>query len=47
MEKLDLLMNEDENGTGRVARLELGGKWVCKEIALCAFFVGLQGIIEN
>lgn len=47
MESLDLLMNEGENGAGRVASLELGGEWVCKKIALCALFVRLQGIIEN
>jgi hypothetical protein len=47
LESLDLLMNEGENGAGRVAVLELGGKWMCKKVALCAFSVGLQGIIEN
>jgi hypothetical protein len=47
MESLDLLMNDGENGAGRVASLEFGGKGMCKKIALCAFFVGLQGIIEN
>jgi hypothetical protein len=44
---LDLLMNDGENGAGRVAVLELRDKWMGKKIALCAFFVGLQGIIEN
>ena len=47
MESLDSLMNEGENVAGRVASLELGGKWVRKKIALCALFVYLQGIIEN
>ncbi|KAF8494408.1 metallophosphoesterase domain-containing protein 1 [Russula emetica] len=27
-------MNEGENGAGRVAVLELGGKWMCKKVAL-------------
>jgi hypothetical protein len=47
VEFLDLLMNNSENGARRVAVLELGDKWMGKKIALCAFFVGLQGIIEN
>ncbi len=41
LESLDLLINEGENGAGRVAVLELGGKWMCKKVALCALFVGL------
>jgi hypothetical protein len=47
MELLDSLMNDIENGAERIAVLELGGKWMGKKIALCAFFVVLQGIIEN
>jgi hypothetical protein len=47
MKSLDLLMNNGENGAGRVASLKLGGKWVGKKIVLCTFFVCLQGIIEN
>jgi hypothetical protein len=47
MEFLDLLMSDSENGAERVAVLELGDKWVREKIALCAFFVGLQGIVEN
>jgi len=47
MESLDLLVDDGENGAGRVASLELGGKWMCEKITLCSFFVGLQGIIEN
>jgi hypothetical protein len=39
-------MNDGENGGERAAILELGDKWMGKKIALCAFFVGLQGIIE-
>jgi hypothetical protein len=47
MELLDLLMNDGENGGEKVAVLELGDKWMSKKITLCAFFVGLQGIIED
>jgi hypothetical protein len=47
MEWLELLMNYGENGAGRVARLELGGKWMCKKIGLCAFFILFQGVIKN
>jgi hypothetical protein len=41
MEPLGLPTNEGENGAGRVAVLELAGKWMCKKVVLCAFFVGL------
>jgi hypothetical protein len=47
MESSDLLMNEGKNGVRRVTVLELGGKWMRKEIALCAPFVGLQGSVKN
>ena len=47
MELMYLLMSDGENGVERVAVLELGDKWMGKKIALCAFFVGLQGIVEN
>ena len=47
MELLYLLVNDSENGAERVAVLELCDKWMGKKIVLCAFFVGLQGIIEN
>ena len=47
MQPLDLLMNEGKNGVRRVAVLKLGGKWMLKEIVLCAHFVGLQGNVEN
>jgi hypothetical protein len=40
-------MNDGENGAGRLAGLELGGKWMCKEIAFCTLFVRLQGITKN
>ncbi len=47
MDTVDLVMNEGENGGGRVAVLELGDKWMGKEIILCALFVGVQGIVED
>jgi hypothetical protein len=47
MESLDLLIHDSEDGCERVAVLELGDKWMGKKIILCAFFVGLQGIVEN
>ena len=40
-------MKDGENGARRVARLELGSEWMCKEIFICASFVCFQGIIEN
>ena len=46
-ESLDLLVNEGENGAGRGTVLELSDKWMRKKIVLGAFFVGLQGIVEN
>jgi hypothetical protein len=42
-----LLLKDGENGGGRVARLKLGGKWMGKQILLCAFFVRIQGIIDD
>jgi hypothetical protein len=47
MEFLDLLMNNSEKAAERVAVLKLGDKWMREKISLCAFFVSLQGIIEN
>ena len=47
METLGLLMNDRKNSTGRVARLELGGKWMCKEIAFRVLFVLFQSIIKD
>jgi hypothetical protein len=47
METLGLLMNDSKNGTGRVARLELGGKWMCKEITFRVLFVLFQSIIKD
>jgi hypothetical protein len=47
IELLDLLLKDVENATRRVAVLELGSEWVGEKIVLCAFFVRIQGIIEN
>jgi hypothetical protein len=47
LKSLDLLVNEGENGAGRGTVLELDDKWMCEEIVLGTFFVGLQGIVEN
>jgi hypothetical protein len=40
-------MNDGENGAGRSASLQLGGKGMCNEIPFCVLFVRLQGIIED
>ena len=42
-----MLMNEGENGARGGTVLELGDKWMRKEIILGTFFVGIQGIVEN
>jgi hypothetical protein len=42
-----LLLEECENGAGRVAGLELGDEGMGKQILFCAFFVRFQGIIED
>ena len=38
-------MNDGENSAERAAVLELGDKWMRKEVVLGTFFVGLQGIV--
>ena len=47
MESLNLLMDEGENGAGRVAALELDGQWMCKKIAFCVLFIRLESVIKN
>jgi hypothetical protein len=32
-----LLLKDGENGTGRIARLELGGERMRQQVVLCAF----------
>jgi hypothetical protein len=44
---LDLLPKDGENVAWRVAGLELGGKWMGKQIVPSAFFVHFQRIIDN
>lgn len=44
---MDLLLKDGKNGSRRVASLELGGEWVRTEILPRAFFVCIQGIIDN
>jgi hypothetical protein len=46
IELLNLLLKHNENATGRVAGLELGGEWVGKKVLLCATLICSQGIIE-
>ena len=43
---LELLLKDSDDGTGRVAGLELDGEWMCTQIVLCLFFVGVQGVID-
>jgi hypothetical protein len=42
-----LLLQDGKNGTGGIAKLELGGKWVYKEVVLRPFLVFVQGIIDD
>jgi hypothetical protein len=43
---LDLLLKHEENGTWRVAGLELFGEGMGKKILLCTLLICLQGIID-
>jgi hypothetical protein len=42
-----LLLKDGEDGGGRIAGLELGGEWMCKQVLLRAFFVRIQGTIDD
>jgi hypothetical protein len=42
-----LLLNDGENGAGRIASLKLGGEWMCNEITFCMLFVYLKGVIQD
>jgi hypothetical protein len=42
-----LLLKDCEYGTGRIARLELGGERVYEQVILCAFLVLVQGIVDD
>jgi hypothetical protein len=43
---LDLLLKHEENGTWRVAGLELFGERMGKKILLCTLFIYFQGIVD-
>ena len=42
-----MLLKDGKDGTGRIARLELGSERMCKQIALGVFLVFVQGIIDD
>jgi hypothetical protein len=42
-----LLLKDSENGTGRIASLELGGEGMRKQVVLRTLFVFVQGIIVD
>ena len=43
---LELFLKDSDDGIGRVAGLELSGEWMCTQIVLCLFVVGVQGVID-
>jgi hypothetical protein len=43
---LNLLLKHEENGTWRVAGLELIGEGMGKKILFCTLFIYLQGIVN-
>jgi hypothetical protein len=47
VELLDLFLKDGENGTRRVAGLELCGKWMSNKVLFCTLFVCVQGIVED
>src|SRR5712671_4543910 len=44
---LDFAVKEGNNGSGRVAVLELSCEWVCEEIVVCVVFIFPQGMTEG
>ena len=40
-------MKDGDNGTGRIARLELGSEWMCKQVVLSPLLVFVQSIIDD
>jgi predicted metalloprotease len=42
-----LLLKYIKNGTGGIAKLELGGERMCKEVVLRPFLVFVQGTIDD
>ena len=44
---LDLLLKDGENSAGSVARLELDGERMCKQVVVCALLVCVQSVIDD
>jgi hypothetical protein len=42
-----LLLKDDKNGIGRIARLELRGERMCKQVVIRALLVFVQGVVED
>jgi hypothetical protein len=42
-----LLLKDSKYITRRIARLELGGEWMCKEVIIGAFLVLVQSTIDD
>jgi hypothetical protein len=42
-----LLLKDRKNGTGRIARLELGGEGMCEEVGFCTLLVIVQCVIDD
>ena len=40
-------MKDGENRSRRIARLELGGEWMCEQVVLSPFLVFVQGIVDD
>jgi hypothetical protein len=47
IQPLELLLKNSKNGTGRVAKLELGDEGVCEKVFLGAFPVCVQSIDDD
>lgn len=43
----NLILKHSKDSASGVARLQLGGKWMCNEVFLGLAFVRFQGSIEN
>ena len=44
---LDQILEDRQDGGGRVTGLQLGGKGMCEKLAFCLFLIRLQGGIED
>jgi hypothetical protein len=40
-------VKDGENGTGRIAILELGGEGMCKKVVFCALLVCIQSVVDD